>query len=111
MTHPFRSSTETSEVLVRGNMNTEKIMCPQCHASGMCVVIPRLSCISHPVLIAGGFVMSFIWSGGLPTDFRCTACGQRFARRTWGARVAFLVFWTLLGVVGLGLLVGLARPG
>jgi|GEM_PF-3279280 len=91
-------------------MKTEEMTCPMCNSVGTCAIIPRLSCISHPVLIAGGFVMSFIWSGGLPTDIKCTACGHRFTRRTWVARVSFFVFWALIAVFGLGLLLCMVFP-
>ena len=85
-------------------MKTEKIICPKCRATGTCVIVPRLSHFNLLAFIAGGVILSLLWSGSRPTDLKCAACEHRFARHTVGARVALSIFWVLIGIIGLGLL-------
>lgn len=44
----------------------------------------------------------------MPEEFACETCGERFSRRTLGARVALVVRWVGIGVVGVLVALGVA---
>lgn len=91
-------------------MKIKEIACPQCNTSGMCEVVPRLSHVNVLVFLAGGFVLSLLWSGSRPTSLKCAACEHRFSQRTQGARAAFIIFWILTGIIVLGVLAWVMDP-
>jgi hypothetical protein len=86
------------------DMKSEEIICPKCNTTGTCEIVPRLNHFNLIAFLAGGIVLSLLWTGSRPTNLKCTACKHRFSRRTRRAQVALVILWILIASIGLGLL-------
>ena len=91
-------------------MKTEEIICPKCNGRGTCQIVPYLSHVSVLAFVAGGIILSLLWSGSRPTVLKCSECNHRFSQRTRGAQAFLIAFWTVIGILGLGLLCWILIP-
>ncbi|MEI7900727.1 MAG: hypothetical protein WCK89_10750 [bacterium] len=91
-------------------MKTEEIMCPKCNTGGTCEIVPRVSHFNLIAFLAGGIILSLLWSGSLPTKLKCGTCDYRFLRRTPWAKASLAVFWILIVIIGLGVLAMMFLP-
>jgi len=84
-------------------MNSDKIICQKCGASGSVEIIPKLSHHNIIALIAGGIVLTLLWAVSRKTDFKCNACQARFAQRTTKGWVCLVALWVSIIIIAIGL--------
>jgi predicted RNA-binding Zn-ribbon protein involved in translation (DUF1610 family) len=78
------------------------MQCPECGSSSVLTLGKRNW--PYPVALVAviGATLALLHQAASPIDYRCPACGLRFARRTTSARFALLVM--ILFIVGVPLL-------
>lgn len=65
--------------------------CPECGSASIQSLGKRNWLYPLAILVIIGVFLAFLHQATSPMDYRCPACGLRFARRTTAARFALLV--------------------
>jgi len=78
------------------------MQCPECGSTAVQSLGKRNWPYPFALVAVIGAILALLHQAASPIDYRCPACGLRFARRTTPARLALLVI--ILFIVGVPLL-------